>query len=63
MFSAREQVVEEAKPDAEADGAGGVVEAVAEAEGIEVAEEEMVEVLAPPRRARGAPRRRNCWRA
>ena len=52
----REEAIEEAKPDAEQGlRREAVLEAVAEAEGIEVSEEEMLEALEPPAGEKGKP--------
>ena len=52
----REEAIEEAKPDAEQGlRREAVLEAVAEAEGIEVSEEEMLEALQPPAGEKGKP--------
>ena len=52
----REEAIEEAKPDAERGlRREAVLEAVAEAEGIEVSEEEMLEALEPPAGEKGKP--------
>ena len=52
----REEAIEEAKPDAEKGlRREAVLEAVAEAEAIEVSEEEMIEALAPPAGEKGKP--------